>query len=49
MSESQPTYDERQVLHARLVRCVTCGREWYMTKPAPVCLECQGAAVSPAR
>lgn len=34
------TYDEKQA-GAVLVRCATCRREFFMTKPCDVCLCCR--------
>ncbi len=33
------TYDAKQ-LGAVAIWCTSCGKRWFMTRPAPVCLRC---------
>lgn len=37
----RPTYDERQI-SARLVKCQSCGKQWFMTVVQQPCIECRG-------
>jgi uncharacterized membrane protein len=39
----KPTYDAIQMA-AVLMRCTVCGKDWYMTKPQPVCVRCRHEA-----
>lgn len=41
-AKARKSYDAKQ-LGAVLVTCATCGRAYYMTAPAPVCLACREA------
>ena len=40
-----PTYDQGRK-EAPRVTCPTCGGEFYMLHPGPVCLRCQQAATA---
>ena len=39
---ARTSYDDKQMT-AALTACTACGRSFYMTKPAPVCIACRRA------